>query len=172
MNTKTFMRVAMIAAIYTVLSLVLAPLSFGPIQVRIAEGLTLLPLVYAPSIYGVTIGCFLTNLLGAITGANPTGILDSIVGTSATLLAALCTYYFRNYTVKGIPVLSILMPVIFNGIIIGIELGYILFPDNILMGSLTCGIQVAIGELVAVIIGYIIIKYTNIHRIFDEANVK
>ena len=165
MNTKTTMRIAMIAAIYTVLSLVLAPLSFGPIQVRIAEGLTLLPLVYAPSIYGVTIGCFLTNLLGAITGANPTGILDSVVGTIATLLAALCTYYFRNHTVKGIPVF-------FNGIIIGIELGYILFPDNIMMGSLTCGIQVAIGELIAVIIGYIIIKYTNIHRIFDKANVK
>ena len=163
------MKVAMIAAIYTVLSLVLAPLSYGPIQVRIAEGLTLLPFIYQPSIYGVTIGCFLTNLIGAMMGANPTGIIDSVVGTIATLLAALCTYYFRNRTIKGVPVLSILSPVIFNGIIIGVELGILLFPDNVLMGSITCGIQVAIGELISVLIGYFIIKFTNIKKILEEA---
>jgi uncharacterized membrane protein len=72
MNTKTFARVAMIAAVYTVVSLFLAPFSFSNIQVRIAEALTLLPLIYKPSIAGLTIGCFLTNLIGAITGVNPT----------------------------------------------------------------------------------------------------
>ena len=61
MNTKTFTKVAMIAAVYTVVSLVLAPISYGNIQVRIAEALTLLPLIYEPGIWGVTLGCFLTT---------------------------------------------------------------------------------------------------------------
>ena len=92
MNTKKMIRVAMIAAIYTAVSLVLAPISYGNIQVRIAEALTMLPLIYQPAIAGVTLGCFLTNMLGAILGFNPTGILDSIIGTTATFLASYYTY--------------------------------------------------------------------------------
>ena len=130
MNTKKMVRIAMIAAIYTALSLALAPFSYGNIQVRIAEALTLLPLIYQPAIWGVTLGCFLTNLIGAIMGFNPTGMIDAVIGTAATLLAALCTYKFRDRKVGNIPVLSILMPVIFNFFFIGAELGYLFFPDN------------------------------------------
>ena len=86
-DTLTFVRIAMIAAVYTVVSLALAPISYGNIQVRIAEALTILPLLYKPSIYGVTLGCFLTNLLGAFMGVNPTGFIDAIIGTLATFLA-------------------------------------------------------------------------------------
>lgn len=168
MNTKTFTRVAMIAAIYTVISLVLAPITYGPIQVRIAEALTLLPLIYTPSIYGVTIGCFLTNLIGAITGVNPTGIMDSIIGTTATLLAALGTYYFRNHKIHGIPVLSILMPVLFNFIFIGMELSYLLFPEDFIRGFLICGAEVAVGEFISVVIGYFIIKILKNTKLFQE----
>ena len=153
MNTKKMVRIAMIAAIYTALSLALAPFTYGNIQVRIAEALTLLPLIYQPSIWGVTLGCFLTNLIGAIMGFNPTGIMDSVIGTTATLLAALCTYKFRDRKVGNVPVLSILMPVIFNFFFIGAELGYLLFPDNIIVGSLICGAEVAVGELISVIFG-------------------
>lgn len=169
MDTKTFTKVAMIAAIYTALSLALAPITYGLIQVRIAEALTLLPLIYQPSIIGVTVGCFLTNLIGAITGVNPTGIMDSIIGTTATLLAALGTYYFRNHKVHGIPLLSILMPVIFNFIFIGIELGFILFPNDLIRGSLICGFEVAIGELIAVTLGYFIILGVKKSKYFEEA---
>ena len=123
MNTKTFARVAMIAAVYTVVSLFLAPFSFSNIQVRIAEALTLLPLIYKPSIVGLTVGCFLTNLIGAMTGVNPTGMIDAVIGTAATLLAAICTYKLRDRKFKGIPVLAILMPVIFNFVFVGAELG-------------------------------------------------
>ena len=52
-----------------------------------------------------------------------------------------------------------MMPVIINGLFIGLELGFVLFPTNILIGSIICGLEVAIGELVAVLIGYIVIKY-------------
>ena len=54
-NTQTFAKIAMIAAIYTVVSLVLAPFTYGNIQVRIAEALTLLRLIYKPSIVVVTL---------------------------------------------------------------------------------------------------------------------
>ena len=158
----------MIAAIYTALSLALAPFTYGNIQVRIAEALTLLPLIYQPSIWGVTLGCFLTNLIGAIMGFNPTGIIDSVIGTTATLLAALCTYKFRDRKVGNVPVLSILMPVIFNFFFIGAELGYLLFPDNILVGSLICGAEVAVGELISVIFGWFIIKLLSRTKLFES----
>ena len=168
MEMKRFSRIAMIAAIYTALSLALAPLSYGNIQVRIAEALTLLPLIYQPAIWGVTLGCFLTNLIGAIMGFNPTGMIDAVIGTTATLLAALCTYKFRDRKVGKVPVLSILMPVIFNFFFIGAELGYLLFPDNLLMGSLICGAEVAAGELIAVFFGWIIISWLGKTKIFKS----
>ena len=168
MNTKTFAKTAMIAAVYTAVSLALAPISFSNIQVRIAESLTLLPLIYKPGIWGVTLGCFLTNLLGVITGANPTGIMDTIIGTSATLFAALCTYYYRNHRYRGIPVISILMPVLFNMVFVGIELGVVLFTQNIITGSIICGLEVAAGELISVIIGWYLMKWLEKTGIFRE----
>ena len=168
MNIKTFTKVAMIAAVYTVISLVLAPFSFGNIQVRIAEALTLLPLIYAPSIWGVTLGCFLTNLIGVLMGVNPTGVLDTVIGTSATLLAALCTYKLRDVKFRDIPVWSILMPVLFNMVFVGIELGFILFPESFVIGSVICGLEVAAGELISVVIGWYIIKLLDRTGIFRE----
>ena len=88
MKTKQMAYIAMIAAVYTAVSLALAPISFGMMQVRIAEALTMLPLIYEPGIWGVTLGCFLTNLLGVMMGINPTGAIDAVVGTLATLGAA------------------------------------------------------------------------------------
>ena len=78
MNTRTLTRVALIAAVYTAVSLAIAPYAFGNIQVRISEALTLLPLIYQPSIWGITLGCFLTNLIGAMMGVNPPGYLDAV----------------------------------------------------------------------------------------------
>ena len=51
-----------------------------------------------------------------------------------------------------------MMPVIFNGIIIGIELGWVLFPNAFITGSLISGIEVAIGELISVIVGYLLVR--------------
>ena len=155
---STFVRVAMIAAIYTVVSLVLAPFSFGNIQVRIAEALTILPILYKPSIYGVTLGCFLTNLLGAMLGVNPTGLIDAVVGTLATFLAAECTWALKDKKVKGIPVWSILMPVLFNFFFVGTELAVLFFEGNLFLGILIMGTEVAIGELISVIVGYMLSK--------------
>ena len=153
-DTLTFVRIAMIAAVYTVVSLALAPVSYGNIQVRIAEALTILPLLYKPSIYGVTLGCFLTNLLGAFMGVNPTGFIDAIIGT----LAAECTYMLKDKTVKSFPLWSVLMPVIFNFFFVGAELAVLYFEGNVVLGTLIMGGEVAVGELVSVILGWLLLK--------------
>lgn len=168
MKTKTFTRVAMIAAVYTVVTLVLAPVSYGNIQVRLSECLTMLPLIYEPSILGVTLGCFLSNLIGAMMGLNPTGYIDAIVGTLATFGAAWCTWKFRNVRIRKVPVLSILMPVIWNFLFVGAELGFLLMPDNLLFGMLLNGTWVAIGELICVILGYVLVRALSRTRIFEK----
>lgn len=157
-DTLTFVRIAMIAAVYTVVSLALAPISYGNIQVRIAEALTILPLLYKPSIYGVTLGCFLTNLLGAFMGVNPTGFIDAIIGTLATFLAVECTYMLKDKTVKGFPLWSVLMPVIFNFFFVGAELAVLYFEGNVVLGTLIMGGEVAVGELISVILGWLLLK--------------
>jgi len=168
MNSKTFAKVAMIAAVYTAVSLALAPISFSSIQVRIAEALTLIPLLYKPGILGVTLGCFLTNLIGAMTGMNPTGFLDALIGTLATFLAAECTYRLKDRLVHGIPLWSILMPVAFNFVFVGAELGVLLFPGNVLAGSLISGAEVAVGEAISVILGWFLIKALKRTKIFED----
>ena len=56
---------AVIAALYTVLTLALPVLSFGPIQFRLAEGMTVLAWLCPEAIPGLTLGCFLSNLIGS-----------------------------------------------------------------------------------------------------------
>ena len=167
-DIKPMVRIALLAAVYTVISLALAPFSFGNIQVRIAEALTLLPLLYKPSIWGLSLGCFLTNLLGALMGVNPTGLLDSVLGTLATFLAAYGTYYFRDKRVAGMPLLSLLCPVVLNFWIVGAELAYLYMPENVWLGTLLFGSEVAIGELIAVGIGYLVLPFIRRSQIFQD----
>ncbi|HCY06080.1 MAG: QueT transporter family protein [Erysipelotrichaceae bacterium] len=167
-TTKDLTNIALIAAAYTVVSLILAPISFGNIQVRIAEALTLLPLIYKPSIYGVILGCFLTNLIGAMTGVNLLGFLDVFVGTLATTIALYGTYKFKDKKIKGIPLISMLFPVILNGIFIGAELSVVLMPNNFVLGFIIFGLEVALGELISVIIGYFLIKSMKKNKLFES----
>lgn len=157
MKTKDLSLAAMIAAIYVAVSLVLAPITYGSLQVRIAEALTVLPLVFIPSIPGLIVGCLLTNLFGILLGFNPLGMMDLIFGTLATGLAAVCTYYLREQRIKGIPVLALAMPVVFNFVIVGFELAYVFMPNELMMGWLINGIYVAIGEVISVTLGYILL---------------
>ena len=96
MSVKRLVRCAVIAALYVVLCLVLQPFSYGAVQVRVAEAFCLLPVFGAEYIIGVTLGCFLANLLGST-------VIDVIFGTLATLLACLVTYKLRDVRIKGLP---------------------------------------------------------------------
>lgn len=107
-TAKSLVRAAMIAALYAALTLLFQPISYGPVQFRVSEALTILPVLTIDAVPGLFVGCLLANLLG--------GALwyDVVFGSIATLLAALCTRKLREK-----PVLAAAMPVIFNGLIVG-----------------------------------------------------
>ena len=92
--TIKLVRAAVIAALYASLTILLAPISFNTtsLQVRVSEALTLLPLVFPEAIVGLTVGCFISNL---ITG----NVFDIVFGSLATLVAATLTY-FVGRTIK------------------------------------------------------------------------
>ncbi len=150
LSMTSFVKVALIAALYSTVSLVLAPFSFGNIQVRVAEGLTLLPLLSPLPILGLTLGCFITNFIGVVMGVNILGMMDVFIGTIATLIAAVLTYYFRNVKIKGFPLLSTLMPIVINAIIIGAELAYVFAPEFTFTYFLIFALEVGIGQTIAV----------------------
>lgn len=117
-------------------------LAYGPIQLRISEVLTILPLFTPAAIPGLTIGCFIANI-GSF------NVADLLFGTSATLCAAWLTYILRDKTVKGLPIFAFLPPVIINALVIGFEIA-IFLPSNkgFLYGFLLSGIEVGIGQLI------------------------
>jgi uncharacterized membrane protein len=110
---KDFLVQTMIAAIYVVLVYVFQFASFGLIQFRIAEVLMILVLFDKKSVIGLTLGCFVANWLGGAI------VIDIIFGTLATTLAAILMIY-----TKKVLWLSLLMPALINGLIVGIILTY------------------------------------------------
>ena len=172
-QTRKMLFIALIAAIYTAATLALAPLSFGGLQIRISEALVLLPLLFKDSIYGVTLGCILANFIGALMGINMLGYFDVVIGSVATFIAAYSTYQLRNIKIKNVPVLSLIMPVIINGLFVGLELAYVLTPATVIQGFIIFGTQVAIGELIAVtVIGLPLINLLKKHKLKERFNLK
>ena len=136
--TRRLARGAVIAALYTALTLLLAPISYGQLQVRLSEALTLLPILLPEAVPALAVGCLLSNILGGCT------IFDIVFGTLATLLAALCTRRLR-----GKFWLAATMPVVFNGVIVGAVVHYCYSPAFPLP---LCMLTVAIGEAIACMI--------------------
>ena len=140
-------QAAVIAALYaalTVLQGVIAPGTASmAVQFRVSEAMTLLCCITPAAIPGLTLGCFLANFL--FMDALP---LDMLLGSLATLLAGLAMYLLRNIQWKKLPLLAALMPAIFNGVIIGLEIeiffieGPFHFTSFLVQGGL-----VALGEL-------------------------
>ena len=112
-TTKMLTQAAVIAAVYTLLSMLLAPISGfqGNFQLRISEALTLLPIITPAAVPGLFVGCLLSNILG---GAS---MLDVVFGSLATLIAALLTRKLRKT-----PWLAALPPVVVNMVIVGLVL--------------------------------------------------
>ncbi len=159
-KTKYIVRIAVISAIYTALSVLLSPLSYGPLQIRVSEALTILPVIMPEAVLGVIIGCFLTNLIGVFTGANILGALDIFFGTLATALAAIATYKLRNFRLLKLPFASALPPIIFNAVIIGAQLTYLFTGGFNLIVFLTQAAWISIGQSVSCLILGIFLLYT------------
>jgi uncharacterized membrane protein len=114
MSLLFYLKNAMIASIYVVLLYVFQFLSFELVQFRIAELLLVLILFNSKSFYGISIGTFVGNLL-----FSPYGFVDAVVGTLATIITLLLMILFKRQLI-----VSLLIPGVVNGLIIGLMLIY------------------------------------------------
>ena len=133
-------QAAMIAAVYVVLTYVFAPFSFGEVQIRIAEALTILPVFTPAAVPGLFIGCFIGNILGGAI------LPDIIFGSLATLIGAFFTYRVRDKN----RFLAPLPPIIANMVIVPFVLRYgygILLPVPFMMLTVGAGEIISCGIL-------------------------
>ena len=152
-------QAAMIAAIYVVLTVVFAPFSFGQIQVRVSEALTILPYFTPAAIPGLAIGCIVGNAIGGAI------LPDIIFGSLATLIGSCFTYLLRNQNKYLAP----LPPIISNTVIVPFVLRHAYgVPLPIPFMMLTVGI----GEVLSCgVIGMVLLHALKKHqyRIFKRA---
>ena len=159
-SVRRLAAAGLIGAAYLALCAAFPALSFGQIQVRFAEVFTLLPLFTPAGIWGVTIGCALSNIYGLALGTNIIGIWDIFLGTGATFVAAVLTYKFRDIQFRGLPILSALMPVLLNALVVGGELTMVMSPTFDLRIFLLNFGSVGLGEFIACfVIGLPLYRY-------------
>lgn len=155
-DTKLLLKNALLAAVYAVLTIGLAPISYGPVQVRISEFMTLLAFVNKKYVPGLVLGCFLANM------SSPFGVTDLLVGTFATFLAV--------YTMRFCPNLltASLMPVLFNGVLIGAELFCLAaLPPGLSVWSAM--LYIAGGEFFSVsLLGIVLLRLLLKNRVLRE----
>ncbi len=123
-------RAAMVAAIYAALTVALAPISYGPLQFRVAEAMTVLPWLYPEAVPGLFVGCLVANFFGG------NGLLDIVFGSLATLAAALLSRRIKK------PWLVPLPPVLINAVVIGAMLSYVLGLPFLLTAA-----EVGLGQI-------------------------
>lgn len=154
-------RQAIIAAIYVVLVFALQWISFGDIQFRVAEFLLILVFFDKKSVVGLTLGVVIANLF------SPMLAYDMTFGVAATLLTLTSMILLRKW-----PYVALLMPALFNGILVGYSL-YLAFDLPFIISAAS----VAIGEFtVTYVFGlplYYILKKINFETIyFRESELK
>ena len=161
LSVKKISILAVVAALYVAVTMALGSLAYGNIQFRVSEALVLLCFYKKEYCYSMVVGCLLANIISTV------GLIDMVVGTFATLISVvmivLCKEYlpefFENkigmnnkasYTMSMI--IASLAPVVFNGLIVGLELRFVFELPLILS---VC--QVALGEFVCVTIAGVIL---------------
>ena len=139
-STLCLVEAAAIAAIYVVITLAFAPLSYGEVQVRFSEALTILPFFTPAAVPGLFVGCLLANIIGGAI------LPDIIFGSIATLLGAIFTYLLRNKSRFLAPV----PPIVSNAIIVPLVLrfGYgVNLPIPFMMLTVGAGEVISAGVL-------------------------
>jgi uncharacterized membrane protein len=138
-STRDLTLAAMVAALYAVMSFYgnIFGLTFGAIQFRFAEALTVLPFLFPCTVPGLFVGCLITNLL------SPYGLLDIVVGSAATLIAAIWTSKVKNKWLAPLP------PVICNTVLVGFTIGWaeVGFSAALPAAWAYNGLTVGLGEL-------------------------
>ena len=144
---------AAIAALYAALTMVMAPISFGPVQFRVAEAMTLLPFFMPEAVPGLFIGCLFANFLGGF------GLIDVVLGSAATLAAAWLMLKSRNIWLAALP------PVVINALVVG---GYVavITETPILISMLYIGASQAV---ICFGLGIPLCRLLNRSRVFDAS---
>ena len=143
MINKKFIKTIVVTTLYTILCIIFSFMSFGPIQLRISELLCLLTIENPIYIIGISLGCFVSNLL-----LSPLGTIDAIVGTLASIVGCLLGYLFRNIKFKNFPLLSAILISLVNAIIISLEMNYVLNNQAIFIYSF---VEILISELIILV---------------------
>ncbi len=166
-NTRNLITAAVVGALYAVLTMVLAPISYGALQFRVSEVLCILPFFIPSTAWGLFVGCIVANLMSTA------GILDVVFGSLATLITCLCIAWCGKMgnTLKA-RLIACFMPVVWNGLIVGATLTIALAGLNPLTqfgAFLIYAGQVALGELgVMYLIGLPLMTYLPKQRFFSE----
>ena len=107
-TTRDLTLAAMVAAVYFVLCYFgnIFQLTFGPVQVRLGEALTVLPFLFPATAPGLALGCLLTNIL------SPYGPIDMVVGTLATAIAAFLSTKMPRWYLAALP------PIVMNALLL------------------------------------------------------
>jgi uncharacterized membrane protein len=145
LSTRYIAKIGIIGSLYAVITFVLAFASYGPIQVRVSEALTVLAYITPAAIPGLFVGCALANI------NSPAGIVDVVGGSLCTVLAAFLTFLLSR--IKK-PILAPLPPVLINAFGVSLYL-HPLWEWNYWFTVLWVGI----GEIAACfILGYPLLK--------------
>ena len=164
--TRRLAHAAVLAALYAVLThfqnILLPGSATWAIQMRLSEALCILAFFTPAAAMGLAVGCLIFNLTFA--AALP---LDFLVGTAATYLAAKAMWLTRNITVGKLPLLGLLMPALFNALLVGWELSVYIGG-----GFWINAIYVALGEIAVLLtlgtILYFAMKRRNLDtRLFE-----
>ncbi len=138
MKAKDISRAAMIAAMYACLTLILREFSFGPVQLRVTEALTVLPMLCPAAVPGLFMGCLIANIIGGSV------IWDVAVGSLVTLASAILTRKWRAR-----PVLALLPPVILNAVFVGAVVYRFFMTDAALSALPVTMLQIGAGQALA-----------------------
>jgi len=167
-NIRRIAFAGVVAALYAALTMALSFIGYGPIQFRIAEALCIMPFFFPFSVWGLFIGCIVANLISPYP-------LDIVVGSLASLLAALCTMLLGKLNRDSLPVkvLACFPPVIFNAVFIGALIAYYMVgggeADTFLPAFLISGLQVGFGQLVVLYaLGLPLMIYLPRSRVYDK----
>lgn len=152
MSLKNLTRIAIYASIYIALTLIFSAISYGPIQFRISEFLTVFPFIDPISIVGLFLGCFIANFF------SPAGWIDVVFGSLCTLIAGYLTYKMPKIYLAPIP------PIVVNALGVSLYL-HVFFKLPYWLNVL----YIAIGEaVVTYLIGLPILIYIDKNPFIKE----
>ncbi len=149
MKIQKLAAAAVTGAAYAALTVLLAPISYGPVQFRISEALCILPAFMPCTAWGLAVGCAIANFLSAY------GLPDIVFGSLATLGSGLCAAWLGRSGAHPLPVWRsvavCLMPVAWNAPVVGAVIAWSTVPTAFWRGFALYGMQIGLEELVVML---------------------